>query len=108
MTSFEDREQAFEGKFAHEEKMDFAVEARCCKLFGLWIAEKIGLEGADAKSYAASMVEANLQEAGFADVLRKARADLDANAAQISDHLLELELDKCLTEAKRQVLTEGR
>ncbi len=38
MTSFEDRENAFEGKFAHEEKMDFAVEARCSKLFGLWVA----------------------------------------------------------------------
>lgn len=107
MTSFEDRESAFEGKFAHEEKMDFAVEARCCKLFGLWVAEKIGLDGADARTYAASVVEANLEEAGFADVLRKVRGDLDAKNIEISDHMLNIELDKALTEAKKQV-SEGR
>jgi hypothetical protein len=108
MTSFEDREHAFEGKFAHEEKMDFAVEARCCKLFGLWVASKLGLDGADAKTYAGSVVEANLEEAGFEDVLRKVRADLDEKKVEISDHMLNIELDKALTEAKRQVLTEGR
>lgn len=108
MTSFEDREHAFEGKFAHEEKMDFAVEARACKLFGLWVASQIGLEGADANTYAASVVEANLEEAGFADVLRKVRADIDEKKIEVSDHVLEVELDKALTEAKRQVLTEGK
>lgn len=108
MTSFDDREHAFEGKYAHEEKMDFAVEARCSKLFGLWVAAKIGLEDADARTYAASMVEANLDEAGFADVLRKARADLDEKGVEISDHMLEVELDKALSEARRQVLTEGK
>lgn len=104
MSSFEDREKGFEGKYAHEEKMDFAVEARCCKLFGLWIAEKLGLEGADASTYAGQVVEANLEEAGFEDVLRKVRADLKEKNIEISDHMLNLELDKALAEAKKQVL----
>lgn len=104
MSSFEDREKGFEGKFAHEEKMDFAVEARCCKLFGLWIASQLGLEGADAKTYAGQVVESNLDEAGFEDVLRKVRADLQEKNIEISDHILNLELDKALKEAKSQIL----
>jgi hypothetical protein len=104
MSSFEDREKGFEGKFAHEEKMDFAVEARCCKLFGLWIASQLGLDGADAKTYAGQVVESNLDEAGFEDVLRKVKADLQEKNIEISDHTLNLELDKALKEAKSQIL----
>lgn len=108
MSSFDDREQAFENKFAHQEKLDFAVEARCSKLFGLWAASLIGLEGADAKTYAASVVEANLAEAGFDDVLRKVRKDFDEKGIEISDHMLKVELDKALKEAHHQVVEEGR
>lgn len=104
MSGFEDREKGFESKYAHEEKMDFAVEARCCKLFGLWVAEQLGLEGADAKTYAGQVVESNLDEAGFEDVLRKVRADLTEKNIEISEHTLNLELDKALKEAKNQIL----
>ena len=77
MGSFEERESALENKFAHDEQLDFNTEARCCKLFGLWMAEQLGLEGADASTYAAAVVESNLEEAGFADVIRKVRADIE-------------------------------
>lgn len=104
MTGFEDREQAFENKYAHQEKLDFNVEARCCKLFGLLIAERLGLEGAEAQSYAMEVVEANLEEAGFDDVLRKVKPDLEAKGISISDHMLNLELDKALVQAKDQIM----
>ncbi|MAI62540.1 MAG: hypothetical protein CBB87_08695 [Micavibrio sp. TMED27] len=107
MPSMDEREAAIENKYAHEEQLDFNTEARCCKLFGLWIAEKIGLEGADAKTYAASVVESNLEEAGFEDVLRKVRADLSDKSIDISDHILNVELDKCLAEARRQLAEEA-
>ncbi len=108
MSSFDEREKAFENKYAHQEKLDFAVEARCSKLFGLWAASQIGLEGADAKTYAASVVEANLDEAGFDDILRKVRKDFDEKGLEISDHMLDIELDKALKEAQRQIIEEGR
>jgi hypothetical protein len=107
MAAFDDREKAFERKFAHEERLDFAVEARCSKLFGLWVAEQIGLEGADASTYAMEVVESNLEEPGFDDVLRKVRADLEAKDIEISDHVLNVELDKALETAKKQVSEEG-
>ena len=108
MSSMDERESALENKYAHEEAMDFNVEARCCKLFGLWVAEQFGLEGPDAATYAAQVVESNLEEAGFEDVFRKINKDLDEKGIEISDHLLRTEMDKALTEAKKQVLEEGK
>ncbi|MGH1455840.1 MAG: DUF1476 domain-containing protein [Alphaproteobacteria bacterium] len=106
MSTFDNREKAFENKFAHEQNLDFAVEARLSKLYGLWAAEKLGLSGADAQTYASDVVEANLEEPGFLDILRKVRADFDKKGLDISNHLMEAELETCLKKAKKQ-LSEG-
>jgi len=107
MAIFDDREQGYEKKFAHEEKLDFAVEARLSKLYGLWAAEKLGLGGADAQTYAGEVVSANLEEPGFDDILRKVRKDFDEKKLDISDNVMNVELDKCLCEAKKQI-SEGK
>ena len=106
MTGFDEREKAYENKFAHEEKVDFAVEARCSKLYGLWAAEQIGISGEEADIYAKEVVEANLEEPGFEDVLRKVKKDFDEKGIEISDHIMRTELDKALEEAKRQILNQ--
>lgn len=103
MTTFDDREQAFEKKFAFEKQMDFAVEARLSKLYGLWAAEQLGLSGADAQTYASEVVAANLEEPGFGDILRKVRKDLDDKGLDISDHVMQVELENCFEEAKKQI-----
>ncbi len=106
MTTFNDRKDAFENKFAHDEKLDFAVEARLSKLYGLWAAQHLGISGANAVTYACDVVEANLEEPGFDDILRKVRADFDAKGLDISDHIMKAELEKCLNEAKKQISEE--
>lgn len=103
MTTFDNREKAFEKKFAHDEKLDFAIEARLSKLYGLWAAEHLGLSGADAQTYAGEVISANLEEPGFNDILRKVRKDFDKKGLDISDHIMESELQKCLEEAKKQM-----
>ncbi|MBL4804589.1 MAG: DUF1476 domain-containing protein [Alphaproteobacteria bacterium] len=103
MSQFKDRENAFEKKYAHEEELDFAVEARCSKLFGLWVAEQLGLSGAEADAYAMEVVESNLEEPGFEDVLRKVNADIDEKGLEIADEDLRMELDRALIEAKKQL-----
>ncbi|MCB1782400.1 MAG: DUF1476 domain-containing protein [Alphaproteobacteria bacterium] len=103
MSGMDDRKKGFEGTYAHREKMDFAIEARTSKLFGLWAAERLGLSGPDASTYAADVVSSNLEEPGFQDVLRKVRADFDAKEIDVTDHLMEVELDKALEEAKKQL-----
>lgn len=107
MSAFDERKDAFEKKFAHEEKLDFAVEARCSKLFGLWVAGQIGLDGEDAQTYALEVVEANLEEPGFDDILRKVKTDLGAKNIEISDHMLHTQLDVALQEARKQIGQSG-
>lgn len=75
MTTFEQRKDAYENEFAHDEDLRFKASARRNKLLGLWAAEKLGKSGADAEAYAKSVVIADFEEAGDEDVLRKVKND---------------------------------
>ena len=77
MTTFDDRKDAFEKKFAHDEELRFKATARRNKLLGLWAAAQLGKSGADADAYAKSVVMADFEEAGDDDVLRKVRKDFE-------------------------------
>ena len=63
MTTFKDRKDAFESKFAHDEELRFKAVARRNKLFGLWAARQLGHSGADAETYAKTVVRADFEEA---------------------------------------------
>lgn len=103
MTTFEDREHAFEAKYAHDAEMQFKAEARRNKLAGLWAAELMGKTGDAAAAYALEVVQADFEEAGIEDVVRKLAADLagKASADEIRAKLLEL-----LPVAKAQLMQE--
>lgn len=103
MSDINDRGDAFEKKFSFQEKQSFDVEARCSKLYGLWAAEKLGLDGSDAATYAMTIVEANLEEPGFDDVLRAVQKDFDAKGVSVPADEMKLELDRALQEAQRQL-----
>lgn len=104
MTAFDDRERAFESKFAHDEEMSFRAEARCNKLLGLWAAEMLGKSGTDAEAYAREVIKADFEEAGHEDVVRKVAADLGDKAGADEIRVKRQEL---LIEAKGQILLEG-
>ena len=104
MPSFEERKDAFEKKFAHDEELAFKVEARCCKLFGLWAAEQMGLEDADAETYAKEVVAANLEEPGFDDVKRFVMPSFEEKNVDVSEHVIDSMLDKFMEEAKIQIM----
>lgn len=103
MSDFDAYNDFGEQQFSFQEKHDFNVEAKCSKLFGLWAAEKIGLSGSDATTYAMTIVEANLEEPGFDDVLRAVQKDFDTKGLTISKEEQYQQLDACLSEAKRQI-----
>ena len=95
MTAFDERRDAFEKKFAHDQDLRFKATARRNKLFGLWVAERLGKTGAEADEYAKSVVLADFEEAGDADVLRKVTKDLEAagkpmDQSQLTPVLLDL------------------
>ncbi len=103
MTTFDDRESAFENKFAHDAEMEFRAEARRNKLLGLWAAEMLGKKGADAEAYAKEVIKADFEEAGHEDVVRKVAGDLGdaATADEIRKKMAEL-----LVVAKGQLVEE--
>lgn len=101
MSGFKDREDAFERKYAHEEKHSFELEAKCAKIFGLWAAGHLGLEGADAQTYAGEVVTANLEKPGLEDMIEKVQKDLELKGVSISRHMLEVEVEKALVKAQK-------
>jgi len=104
MTSFDDRERAFESKHAHDAEMQFKAEARRNKLVGLWAAGLMGKSGDAAAEYAMTVVQADFQEAGIEDVVRKVAGDLGgkATAEEIRAKMIEL-----LPIAKAQLMEEN-
>jgi hypothetical protein len=85
MTTFDKREEGFERQFAHDEELKFKATSRRNKLLGLWAAEKLGRNGADADAYAKDVVMSDFEEAGEDDVFRKVRNDFDAAGVTASD-----------------------
>ena len=76
MTSFDDRERAFESLYARDQEMQFKITARRNRLLGHWAAKKMGLTEAEADAYARDVVRADFEEAGDEDVIRKVLGDL--------------------------------
>lgn len=103
MTTFDERERAFEAKFAQDQELEFRVGARRDRLFGLWAAEKMQLSKSGAEQYAAAIVRADLREVGDEDVLRKVGQDLKAAGAAVGAAELRQKLDEFNVIARQQV-----
>ncbi len=103
MTTFDERENAFENKFAHDAQMQFKAEARRNKLLGLWAAGLMGKSGDEADAYAKEVIKADFEEAGDEDVYRKVSGDLGdlADEATVRAKMAEL-----MAEAKAQLMKE--
>ena len=103
MSSFDDRENAFENKFAHDAEMQFKAEARRNKLLGLWAADLMGKTGDDAAAYAKEVVKADFEEAGHEDVVRKVAGDLGDKS---NADAIRAKMDELMVKAKAQLMKE--
>lgn len=103
MTSFDDRERAFESQFAREEDLAFRVAARRNKLIAHWAADLMKLTPEEADAYAKAVVQADFEEAGDEDVIRKLISDLTAAGVDIDDAAVRRALDAHATEALNQL-----
>ncbi|NND17947.1 MAG: DUF1476 domain-containing protein [Silicimonas sp.] len=103
MTTFDDRENAFENKFAHDAEMQFKAEARRNKLLGLWAAELMGKSGDDAAAYAKEVVKSDFEEAGDEDVYRKVSGDLGDKATETQ---IRAKMTELMGVAKAQLMEE--
>ena len=103
MTTFDERESAFEAKFAHDADMIFKAEVLRDKLVGLWAAGLLGKTGPAAEDYAASVVAADLEKPGSEDVVGKLAADLAGKAEPAE---IRAKLGEKLAEAKAQLISQ--
>jgi hypothetical protein len=104
MTSFDDRERAAEGKFVRDEDMAFRITARRNKLTGQWAAAKMALTPEETDSYAKGVVQADFEEAGDEDVIRKLLGDLTAAGVATNDEEIRAILAEKTIEARRQLM----
>ena len=107
MTTFDDRERAEEAKFAHDEEMLFRIHARRNRLLGQWAAERMGLSAVEAEAYAKSVVQADFEEGGDEDVIRKLLGDLVGAGIDASEAEIRAALEAKLIEARRALLGEA-
>jgi len=103
MTTFDKREEAFEQQFAHDEELRFKATARRNKLLGHWAAEKLGLTGAEADSYALAIVMSEIEDVGDRDVLHKIRKDFDAKGVAQSDHQIGRMMSELMAKAVEDI-----
>lgn len=104
MTNFNDRERGEEAKYAHDEEMHFRIHARRNRLLGQWAAERMSLSAAETESYAKSVVQADFEEAGDEDVVRKVLGDLTSAGVDTSESEVRASLEACQVEARRTLM----
>lgn len=104
MTTFDERERAFENKFARDQEMTFRIIARRNRLLGLWAAELMKLTPEEADAYAKAVVQADFEEAGDEDMVRKLYGDLVSAQVEIEETAIRTVMDEKLVEARRQLM----
>ena len=108
MTTFNEREKAFEKKYEHDQDLKFKVNARKNKMLGLWAAGLMGKSGADADAYAKEVVIADLDRPGDSDVIEKLVKDLAAAGKPMEDHTIRKQGERMAEAAKEQIMKETR
>ena len=106
MTNFQDRERAEEAKFAHDEDMAFRITARRNRLLGQWAAQKMNLTAEETDAYAKAVVQADFEEAGDEDVIRKLLGDLVGAGVDVDEAGVRAALEEKNVEARRQLIGE--
>lgn len=103
MTTFDDRENAFESKYALDQEQEFKAMARRNKLLGLWAAEKMGLSSESADQYASAVVRADFEQPGDEDVFRKVAGDFKGSGLNVSEGELRSKMDELASIAREQI-----
>ena len=106
MTGFDDRKRQEEARYKHDQELTFKARNRGNKMFGLWVAERLGLSGDQAAAYAKDVVMADFEMPGDDDIFTKVKADLAAKSVDLSERILERQLLECREVAAQQIKAE--
>ncbi|HJM90746.1 MAG: DUF1476 domain-containing protein [Alphaproteobacteria bacterium] len=106
MTTFDKREKSFEAKYAHDQEILFKIGARRNKLLGQWMAEQLGLDGADAEAYAKAVIASDFEKPGDEDVFEKVWADVQSRGLSLTEAQVRQQMQDLLETARDQVTAE--
>lgn len=106
MTTFDKRGKSFEAKYAHDQETLFKITARRNKLLGEWMAEKLGLAGADAEAYAKAVIISDFEKPGDEDVFEKVWADVQIKGLSLSEMEVRQQMQDLLETARQQFTTQ--
>ncbi len=104
MTTFDEREHAFEAKLAHDEELKFRARARRDKRLGLWAAGKLGKGDAAAEDYANRLVSIEIEKDSAGQILKTIRADFDRAGIDIPDREIRRKMDELLVAAVEEIM----
>lgn len=107
MTDFKDRQRGEEAKYALDEETAFKLAARRNRLLGEWAADLMGLTAEETDAYKKAVVQADFEEAGDEDVIRKVLGDLTAADCDVSEADIRAKLEEKTIEARRQLMSES-
>ena len=107
METFDKRGKTFEAKYAHDQETLFKIGARRNKLLGQWMAEQLGLFGADAEAYAKAVVASDFEKPGDEDVFEKVWADVESKGVSLTEGQVREKMQDLMETAREQVTTEA-
>jgi hypothetical protein len=108
MTTFDERESAYENKFKLDKELQFKASGRRNRLLGQWAAGLLGIPAAEAEAYAKTVIRADFEKPGDDDVLAKIMADFKAKGIEMSEHRLRKQMDDLMHTARQQIMTETK
>ncbi|MEE4205079.1 MAG: DUF1476 domain-containing protein [Erythrobacter sp.] len=103
MTDFKDRQRGEEAKFALDQETAFKLAARRNRLLGEWAAGLMNLTEEETDAYKKAVMQADFEEAGDEDVVRKLLGDLTAADANVTEAEIRAKLEELTLEARRQI-----
>ena len=107
MTTFDDREKGYEGKFALDQENEFKAHSRRNRLLGQWAAGLMGLNGTGVDEYSKAVVKSDLELPGDDDVLRKVFEDLKGSGVAVSEGDVRMKMAELLAQCREQIKTGG-
>lgn len=102
MTTFDDRKDAYENKYAHDKEMEFKITARRNKLLGLWAADKLHLQADERDAYARA-IATDVEHAAESDIIHRVLHDFEGAGVQLTEKDIRAEMHRLLEVAREQV-----
>jgi hypothetical protein len=103
MTTFDEREKAYEKKFALDQDLKFKAESRRNKMLAEWAAAKLGIAGAAVEDYIRAVRKSDLAEKGDDDVFRKVKQDFADKAVAVADTEIRVKMGEFLAKAVQDI-----